>query len=151
MALSVPLDAVRRSGRSAQRGSWSARRARTSPSSTSTSSACSLVTGTAGDATTPPVPSVHRNRPPAAPYGLTSREMSTPVSALLTGQPTFAAAAASANPAASSPSTSPDTVSVIPVSRKPPAGSGPRVTSAWTSSVLGVPPRCATSLDRDIA
>ena len=53
------------------------------------------------------------------------REMSTPVSALLTGHPTFVASAAAANRSASSPSTSPETVSVIPVSRKPPAGSGP--------------------------
>jgi SDR family mycofactocin-dependent oxidoreductase len=71
---------------------------------------------------------------------LASRVMSTPVSALLTGQLAFAAAAASANCSALRPSTSPRTVSLMPVRRKPPAGSGPRDTSACTSSACGVPP-----------
>ena len=82
---------------------------------------------------------------------VTLRAMSTPVSALLTGHPTFALSAAASNPALSRPSTSPPTVSVMPVNLKPPAGSGPRLTSAITSSVLGVPPATSTSLDSDIA
>ena len=44
-----------------------------------------------------------------------------PVSALLTGQPSLAACAAFSKPAASRPSTSPRTVSLMPVMRKPPA------------------------------
>ena len=80
-----------------------------------------------------------------------SRVMSTPVSALLTGQPAFASAAALANCSASRPSTSPRTVSLMPVSRNPPAGSGPSDTSACTSSACGVPPAWAISADNCIA
>jgi hypothetical protein len=50
--------------------------------------------------------------------------MSTPVRALLTGQPCLAACAALAKPSSSRPSTDPRTVSAIPVSRKPPATVG---------------------------
>src|SRR6185312_1036929 len=74
--------------------------------------------------------------------------MSTPVSALLTGQVCLAASAARANPSASSPSTSPLTVSTIPVRRKPPALSGPSDTSAVTSSDRGAPPASATRAAR---
>jgi SDR family mycofactocin-dependent oxidoreductase len=80
-----------------------------------------------------------------------SRVMSTPVSALLTGQPAFAAWAACWNCPASRPSTSPRTVSLMPVSLKPPAGSGPSDTSACTSSACGVPPAWPISADRLIA
>ena len=80
-----------------------------------------------------------------------SRVMSTPVSALLTGQPALAAWAASRNCSAFRPSTSPRTVSLMPVSLKPPAGSGPSDTSACTSSACGVPPACATSADSCMA
>ncbi len=79
------------------------------------------------------------------------RVMSTPVSALLTGQPAFASAATLANCSASKPSTSPRTVSLMPVSRNPPAGSGPSDTSACTSSACGVPPAWAISADNCIA
>ncbi len=80
-----------------------------------------------------------------------SRAMSTPVSALLTGQLAFASAATLANCSASKPSTSPRTVSLMPVSRNPPAGSGPSDTSACTSSACGVPPAWAISADSCIA
>ena len=80
-----------------------------------------------------------------------SRVMSTPVSALLTGQLAFASAATLANCSASKPSTSPRTVSLMPVSRNPPAGSGPSDTSARTSSACGVPPAWAISADNCIA
>jgi SDR family mycofactocin-dependent oxidoreductase len=69
-----------------------------------------------------------------------SSVMSTPVSALLTGQPALAAWACSPNCSAVRPSTSPRTVSLMPVSLNPPAGSGPSDTSACTSSACGVPP-----------
>ena len=77
--------------------------------------------------------------------------MSTPVSALLTGQLALASAAALANCSASRPSTSPRTVSLMPVSRNPPAGSGPSDTSACTSSACGVPPAWPISADSCIA
>jgi len=80
-----------------------------------------------------------------------SSVMSTPVSALLTGQPSLAACAAWANCSAFRPSTSPRTVSLMPVSLKPPAGSGPSDTSACTSSACGVPPAWATSADSCMA
>ena len=80
-----------------------------------------------------------------------SSVMSTPVSALLTGQPSLAAWAAWANCSAFRPSTSPRTVSLMPVSLKPPAGSGPSDTSACTSSACGVPPAWATSADSCMA
>jgi SDR family mycofactocin-dependent oxidoreductase len=80
-----------------------------------------------------------------------SRVMSTPVSALLTGQPALAACAASRNCSAVRPSTSPRTVSLMPVSLKPPAGSGPSDTSACTSSACGVPPACPISADSCMA
>src|SRR5204862_333392 len=70
--------------------------------------------------------------------GAASSVMSTAASALLTGQPSLASWAAFANPASSRPSTSARTVSLIPVIMKPPAGSGPSVTSARTSSAWGV-------------
>ena len=66
----------------------------------------------------------------AQPSSAASRVISTPVSALLTGQPALASWAAFSKPAASRPSTSPRTVSVMPVSWKPRAGSGPSETSA---------------------
>ena len=77
--------------------------------------------------------------------------MSTPVSALLTGQPTLASWAAFSNPAASMPSTLPRTVSLIPVILKPPAGSGPKETSAVTSRLCGVPPALAIPPENAIA
>jgi len=80
-----------------------------------------------------------------------SRVMFTPVSALLTGQPALAACAASRNCSAFRPSTSPRTVSLMPVSLKPPAGSGPSDTSACTSSACGVPPACPISADSCMA
>jgi SDR family mycofactocin-dependent oxidoreductase len=80
-----------------------------------------------------------------------SRVMSTPVSALLTGQPAFACSAACTNCSAFRPSTSPRTVSLMPVSLKPPAGSGPSDTSACTSSACGVPPAWPISADSCIA
>jgi SDR family mycofactocin-dependent oxidoreductase len=80
-----------------------------------------------------------------------SSVMSTPVSALLTGQPSLAACAAWANCSAFRPSTSPRTVSLMPVRRKPPAGSGPSDTSACTSSACGVPPAWPTSADSCMA
>ena len=80
-----------------------------------------------------------------------SSVMSTPVSALLTGQPSFAACAAWANCSAFKPSTSPRTVSLMPVSLKPPAGSGPSDTSACTSSACGVPPAWPISADSCMA
>ena len=55
-----------------------------------------------------------------------------PVSALLTGQVALAFWAACSNPAASSPSTSPRTVSAMSVMWNPPAGSGRSETSALT-------------------
>jgi SDR family mycofactocin-dependent oxidoreductase len=76
-----------------------------------------------------------------------SRVISTLASALLIGQPSFAACAAWANCSAFRPSTSPRTVSLMPVSLKPPAGSGPSVTSACTSSACGVPPARPISPD----
>ena len=90
---------------------------------------------------------------PRGPYSsrAASRVMSTPVSALLTGQPSLAACAAWANCSAFRPSTSPRTVSLMPVSLKPPAGSGPSDTSACTSSACGVPPAWATSADSCMA
>ena len=90
---------------------------------------------------------------PRGPYSsrAASRVMSTPVSALLTGQPALAAWAASRNCSAFRPSTSPRTVSLMPVSLKPPAGSGPSDTSACTSSACGVPPAWATSADSCMA
>ena len=92
----------------------------------------------------------------ATPRGLyssraASRVMSTPVSALLTGQPSLAAWAAWANCSAFRPSTSPRTVSLMPVSLKPPAGSGPSDTSACTSSACGVPPAWPISADSCMA
>jgi NTE family protein len=80
-----------------------------------------------------------------------SRVMSTPVSALLTGQPALASCATLANWASSRPSTSPRTVSLMPVSLNPPAGSGPSDTSACTSSACGVPPAWPISADSCIA
>ena len=80
-----------------------------------------------------------------------SRVMSTPVSALLTGQPALAACAASRNCSEVRPSTSPRTVSLMPVSLKPPAGSGPSDTSACTSSACGVPPAWPISADSCMA
>ena len=80
-----------------------------------------------------------------------SRVISTLASALLTGQPSFAACAAWANCSAFRPSTSPRTVSLMPVSLKPPAGSGPSVTSACTSSACGVPPAWPISPDSAMA
>jgi SDR family mycofactocin-dependent oxidoreductase len=80
-----------------------------------------------------------------------SMVMSTLASALLIGQPSFAACAAWANCSAFRPSTSPRTVSLIPVSLKPPAGSGPSVTSACTSSACGVPPARPISPDSAMA
>jgi len=80
-----------------------------------------------------------------------SRVMSTPVSALLTGQPAFACSAAWRNCSAFRPSTSPRTVSLMPVSLKPPAGSGPSDTSACTSSACGVPPAWPISADSCMA
>ena len=56
-----------------------------------------------------------------------------------------------ANCSAFRPSTSPRTVSLMPVSLKPPAGSGPSDTSACTSSACGVPPACPISADSCMA
>src|SRR5829696_7698424 len=70
--------------------------------------------------------------------------MSTPVSALLTGQPALASCAAFSKPAASMPSTRPRTVSLMPVIMNPPRSlSGPKPTSAVTSRLCGVPPALA--------
>lgn len=78
--------------------------------------------------------------------------MSTPVSALETGQPAFAASAALAKPSASRPETSPRTFRVMPVSLKPPLSlSGPSETSADTSSDSGVPPASAMFAESCIA
>jgi len=57
-----------------------------------------------------------------------------PASALLTGQFAFASAAIFANSSGLTPCAEPLTVSLIPLIRKPPAGSAPSVTSASTSS-----------------
>src|SRR3954449_9335134 len=73
--------------------------------------------------------------------------LSTAASALLTGQPALAAWAACWNASASRPSTSPRTVSLMPVIVGAPSF-WPSVTSAVTSSACGVPPAFAISLDR---
>jgi hypothetical protein len=75
---------------------------------------------------------------------------STPVSALLTGQPALAFCAASWNPAASRPSTSPRTVRTIRVMCGAPSFS-PSVTAAVTSSACVVPPALPISLDSAMA
>ena len=77
--------------------------------------------------------------------------MSVPPSALLTGHPVLAAWAASSKPAASIPSASPRTVRAIPVIFMPPFGSGPKVTSAVTSSDCGLAPLSSRAFVRDIA
>src|SRR5262249_56947747 len=56
---------------------------------------------------------------------ITSSEMSAPARALLTGQELLACSAISANLSAVTPSAEPRTVSLMPLIRKPPAGSGP--------------------------
>src|SRR3954469_11766104 len=76
--------------------------------------------------------------------------ISTAASALLTGQPTFAACAACWNASASRPSTSARTVSAMRVIASPPS-CWPSVTSALTSSDCGVPPALPISFDSDMA
>ena len=86
------------------------------------------------------VPPGFRSTGPPRQARAASSVIVVPVSALLTGQPSLAASAAFLNLASSMPSTSPRTVSLMPVMAKPPAGSGPSETSACTSSDCGVPP-----------
>lgn len=64
----------------------------------------------------------------------TSSEMVVPASALLTGHAALASTAILAKSSALMPCAEPLTVRAMPLIRKPPAGSGPRVTSALTSS-----------------
>src|SRR5215472_15482087 len=72
--------------------------------------------------------------------GATSSEMVVPARALLTGQVLLASCAILANSSGVTPSAEPLTVSAMPVMRKPPAGSGPRLTSALTSRDCPLPP-----------
>ena len=86
------------------------------------------------------------SRPPTA-----AREIVVPASALLTGQPAFASFAILAKSSALTPRADPLTVSLMPLIRNPPAGSGPSVTSAVTSSDWSLPPAAPSSAENCMA
>src|ERR1700722_6299959 len=90
-------------------------------------------------------------RPVSRPGQVTSSVISVPASALLTGQVALASPAIRAKSSADTPSADPLTVSLIPLMRKPPAGSGPSVTSALTSSAGLLPPAPPRSAENCIA
>jgi hypothetical protein len=106
----------------------------------------------AGNATsaTVDVTAMADHRGPVRPQA-TSSVMSVPVRALLTGHASLASWAIFRNVSWSMPSADPRTVSLIPLIRNPPAGSGASVTSPPTVSDGAVPPAAPSSAENCIA
>ncbi len=88
-----------------------------------------------------------RTRSAACQASAASRVISVPVNAFDTGHVALASSAACLNPSASSPSTCPRTVSLIPAIRNPPAGSGASRTAASVTSDFTVPPASVSIAD----